>query len=134
MRHFSVLTVSYVPALLMNMINQASVFIKGENKYDLGLTINITIMVVLASIYLSEANSLPETANIKPVELWLLFNLIYNACIIITLVIMQVMLVYFWKSFFICLNAENWWLWRRFCYSNRGNKWQEENFLSLQKY
>jgi len=73
----------------MNTINQASVFIKGENKYDLSLTINITIMMVLASIYLSVSSSLPETAQIKPVELWLLFNLIYNFCLIITLVIMQ---------------------------------------------
>ena len=88
--HFSVLTVSYVPSFLMYTINQASVFIKGENKYDLSLTINITIMMVLASIYLSVSNSLPETANIKPVEIWLLFNLIYNFCLIITLVIMQV--------------------------------------------
>ena len=87
------LTVSYVPAFLMNTINQASVFIKGENKYDLSLTINITIMMVLASIYLSVSNSLPETANIKPVELWLLFNLIYNFCLIITLVIMQVTVI-----------------------------------------
>ena len=96
----------------MNMINQASVFIKGENKYDLGLTINITIMVVLASIYLSEANSLPETANIKPVEQWLLFNLIYNACIIITLVLMQVYDISIFKSLFIGLifiNLEIWW-------------------------
>ena len=91
--HFSVLTVSYVPSLLMNTINQASVFIKGENKYDLSLTINITIMMVLASIYLSVSNSLPETANIKPVELWLLLNLIYNFCLIITLVIMQVTVI-----------------------------------------
>ena len=91
--HFSVLTVSYVPAFLMNTINQASVFIKGESKYDLSLTINITIMMVLASIYLSVSNSLPETANIKPVELWLLFNLIYNFCLIITLVIMQVTVI-----------------------------------------
>ena len=93
-KHFSVLTVSYVPSLLMNTINQASVFIKGENKYDLSLTINITIMMVLASIYLSVSSSLPETANIKPVEIWLLFNLIYNFCLIITLVIMQVNISY----------------------------------------
>ena len=89
----SVLTVSYVPSLLMNIINQASVYIKGENKYDLSLTINITIMMVLASIYLSVSDSLPETAQIKPVEIWLLFNLIYNFCLIITLVIMQVRLM-----------------------------------------
>ena len=94
LKHSSVLTVSYVPSLLMNTINQASVFIKGENKYDLSLTINITIMMVLASIYLSVSSSLPETANIKPVELWLLFNLIYNFCLIIALVIMQVFLIY----------------------------------------
>ena len=93
-KYFSVLTVSYVPSLLMNTINQASVFIKGENKYDLSLTINITIMMVLASIYLSVSSSLPETANIKPVEIWLLFNLIYNFCLIITLVIMQVNISY----------------------------------------
>ena len=85
---------SYVPSLLMNTINQASVFIKGENKYDLSLTINITIMMVLASIYLSVSSSLPETANIKPVELWLLFNLIYNFCLIIALVTMQVFLIF----------------------------------------
>ena len=98
--HFSLLTVSYVPSLLMNTINQASVFIKGENKYDLSLTINITIMMVLASIYLSVSNSLPVTAKIKPVELWLLFNLIYNFCLIITLVIMQVIVIN-------CLNHHN---------------------------
>ena len=73
-------------------------FIKGDNKYDLSLTINITIMMVLASIYLSVSSSLPETANIKPVELWLLFNLIYNFCLIITLVIMQVFLIYIFIS------------------------------------
>ena len=87
----------------MNMINQASVFIRGRNRYDLSLTINITIMMVLASIYLSEANSLPDTANIKPVEQWLLFNLIYNFCLIITLVIMQVSYPCFCIIYSLCL-------------------------------
>ena len=90
----------------MNMINQASVFIRGRNRYDLSLTINITIMMVLASIYLSEANSLPDTANIKPVEQWLLFNLIYNFCLIITLVIMQVSYPCFCIIYSLCLYRE----------------------------
>ena len=85
--------VNFLPSLLMNLINQASVYIKGDNKYDMVLTVNVTIMMVLASIYLSVSSSLPETANIKPVELWLLFNLVYNFCLIIALIVMQVSLI-----------------------------------------
>ena len=32
------------------MFNQASVYLKGESKYDLIITVNISIMMVLASI------------------------------------------------------------------------------------
>ena len=46
---------------------------------------------VLSSIYLSVANSLPSTPSIKPVEWWLLFNLIYPFLIIVTSVLMQVL-------------------------------------------
>ena len=45
---------------------------------------------VLSSIYLSVANSLPSTPAIKPVEWWLLFNLVYPFLIIVTSVLMQV--------------------------------------------
>ena len=86
----SVMIVNFLPSLLMNLINQASVYIKGDNKYDMVLTVNVTIMMVLASIYLSAATNLPTTPNIKPVEVWLLFNLVYNFSIIIISVLMQV--------------------------------------------
>ena len=86
----SVITVSFLPPLLMNIINQASVYLKGESKYDLIITVNITIMMVLASVYLSVSSSLPNTPNIKPVELWLLFNLTYPFFVIIVTVIIQV--------------------------------------------
>ena len=74
----------------MNIINQASVYLKGESKYDLIITVNITIMMVLASVYLSVSSSLPNTPNIKPVELWLLFNLTYPFFVIIVTVVIQV--------------------------------------------
>ena len=85
--------VNFLPSLLMNLINQASVYIKGDNKYDMVLTVNVTIMMVLASIYLSAATNLPTTPNIKPVEIWLLFNLVYNFSIIMISVLMQVRFV-----------------------------------------
>ena len=46
--------------------------------------------MVLASVYLSVSASLPSTANIKPVEWWLLFNLAFPLLVIIVNVILQV--------------------------------------------
>ena len=47
-------------------------------------------MMVLASVYLSVSSSLPSTASIKPVEVWLLVNLFYPLQVILTNVILQV--------------------------------------------
>ena len=33
--------VTYLPTILMNMINQATNYIEGENKYDLIITVNM---------------------------------------------------------------------------------------------
>ena len=84
--------VTYLPTILMNLINQAANYITGEDKYSMIYTINITCMMVLASIYLSVSSSLPSTASIKPVEVWLLVNLFYPLQVILTNVILQVSL------------------------------------------
>ena len=81
---------TYLPTILMNIVNQATNYITGDTKYDLIYTINITCMMVLASVYLSVSSSLPSTANIKPVEVWLLFNLAYPVLVILVNVLLQV--------------------------------------------
>ena len=86
----SVVMVTYVPSVLMNIINQATNFITGEEKFSLIYTINITCMMVLASVYLSVSSSLPTTPNIKPVEVWLLFNLAYPFLVILINICLQV--------------------------------------------
>merc|ERR1712062_642801 len=85
----SILIQSFLPSFLMNIINQASVYLRGESKYDLIITVNITIMMVLASIYLSVSTSLSSTPRMKPVEIWLLFNLIYPFLVILINIIVQ---------------------------------------------
>ena len=52
----------------------------------------MTSMMVLASIYLSVSSSLPSSPNIKPVEIWLLFNLAYPFLVIIVNVLLQVLI------------------------------------------
>ena len=86
--------VTYLPTILMNTINQATNYITGDTKYDMIYTINITCMMVLASIYLSVSASLPVTADIKPVEVWLIFNLAYPFITILVNVLMQVVSSY----------------------------------------
>ena len=88
----SILLVTYVPTALMNIINQAINYIQVEEKHDLIITVNITCMMVLASVYLSVSTSLPNTQSIKPVEIWLLFNLAYPFLVIIANIIKQVAL------------------------------------------
>ena len=82
--------VTYLPTLLINMINQATNYIKGADKYSMIYKINTTCMMVLASIYLYVSGSLPTTSAIKPVEIWLIFNLIYPCFIILSNVLLQV--------------------------------------------
>ena len=86
----SIFMVTYLPTILMNMINQATNYITGEDKYSLIYTINITCMMVLASIYLSVSASLPTTSDIKPIEVWLIFNLAFPFVTILINVILQV--------------------------------------------
>ena len=52
-------------------------------------------MMVLASVYLAVSASLPSTANIKPVEVWLLFNLAYPVLVILVNVLLQVRMAFF---------------------------------------
>ena len=83
---------NYIPALLMNIINQATNYISGggESRYEFIITVNMTSMVVLATIYMSVSMSLPNTPDIKPVEVWLFFSIAYPFWVIITNVVMQV--------------------------------------------
>ena len=86
----SVFLVTYLPTILMNFINQATNYLETESKCDLVITVNVTCMMVLASVYLSVSTSLPSTPTIKPVEVWLLFNLAYPFLVIITNILLQV--------------------------------------------
>ena len=89
----NIVMVTYLPTILMNIINQATNYITGEDKFSLIYTINITCMMVLASVYLSVSVSLPSTSDIKPVEIWLLFNLAYPFLVIFVNVLLQVTLL-----------------------------------------
>ena len=84
----SIFTVTYLPTILMNLVNQATNY--SKNNYDLVMTVNITCMMVLASVYISVSSSLPLTAGMKYIEVWLLFNLAYPVMVIVVNIFCQV--------------------------------------------
>ena len=81
------------------MINQATNYFTGDDKYSLIITVNITCMMVLASVYLSVSASLPPTSDIKPVEVWLLFNLAYPFLVILVNVVIQVEILKYFPNY-----------------------------------
>ena len=120
---FSIFMATYLPTILLNIINQeswlkkllklnckhmqATNYVQGDLKYDMILTLNITSLMVLTSIYLSVSASLPNTSVIKPIEEWLLFNLTYPFMVILVNIAMQVYIVQK-MNLFKCLNFSLW--------------------------
>ena len=90
----SIFLVTYLPTILMNIINQATVYVGSPGNCEFITTVNVTCMMVLASVYISVSTSLPLTASIKPVDIWLLFNLGYPFMVIIVTIIHQVEIVF----------------------------------------
>ena len=73
----NIILVTYLPTILMNIINQATNYFVGDEFFGDVIAVNITCMMVLSSIYIAVSGSLPATSSIKYVEIWLLFSLIY---------------------------------------------------------
>ena len=69
----TVLTV-YVPTVLLNIIGHSTNYFK-DFFFEAVVTINLTCMLVLVTLFISVSDSLPKTSYIKMVDFWLIFNL-----------------------------------------------------------
>ena len=69
----TILTV-YVPTVLLNIIGHSTNFFK-EFFFEAVVTINLTVMLVLVTLFISVADRLPKTSYIKMMDYWLIFNL-----------------------------------------------------------
>ena len=69
------LTTIYIPTILVNIIGHITNYFKPFY-FESAIAVNITVMLVLVSMYISVVASVPVTSYIKMIEIWLLFNLI----------------------------------------------------------
>ena len=61
---------SYFPSLLLTAITFATTFFKPFF-FEAALSVNLTTMLVMTTIFISKMESLPPTSDIKMIDIWL---------------------------------------------------------------
>ena len=63
---------TYLPSLLLMTITFATTFFKPFS-FEAALSVNLTTMLMMTTIFLCKMESLPSTVDIKMVDIWLIF-------------------------------------------------------------
>ena len=67
---------TYFPSLLLMMITYATTFFKPFF-FEAALSVNLTTMLVMTTIFISKMESLPPTSDIKMIDIWLVLCQIF---------------------------------------------------------
>ena len=74
-RLLSIVTTVYLPTILLNIIGHITHYFKPFF-FESALAVNLTVMLVLTSMFIAVVEGLPKTSYMKMVEIWLIFNLL----------------------------------------------------------
>ena len=69
------LLTTYLPTLLLLIVSYATTFFKPVY-FEASLTVNLTIMLVMTTIFTSKIEELPPTSDTKMIDIWLIFCLL----------------------------------------------------------
>ena len=73
-RLVSVITTVYIPSVLLNVIGHVTNYFNPVY-FECMIVVNLTVMLVLTSMFISVKDNLPLTSQFKMIDVWLLFNL-----------------------------------------------------------
>ena len=79
---------TYFPSLLLMMITYATTFFKPFF-FEAALSVNLTTMLVMTTIFMSKMESLPPTSDIKMIDIWLILCQIYPFVEVVLLTAME---------------------------------------------
>ena len=65
----------FIPTFLLNIIGHATNWFKSFF-FEAVVTVNLTVLLVLVTLFISVSASLPTTSYVKMMDLWLIFNLL----------------------------------------------------------
>ena len=69
------LLTTYLPTILLLLISYITIFFDKELFGD-ATQVNLTIMLVMTTIFTSKIEELPPTSDMKMIDIWLIFSLI----------------------------------------------------------
>ena len=84
----SELMTTYFPTLLLTAITFATTFFKPFF-FEAALSVNLTTMLVMTTIFISKMESLPPTSDIKMIDIWLIFCQIFPFVEVVLLTAME---------------------------------------------
>merc|ERR1711928_2105 len=84
----SELMTTYFPTLLLTAITFATTFFKPFF-FEAALSVNLTTMLVMTTIFISKMESLPPTSDIKMIDIWLVLCQIYPFVEVVLLTAME---------------------------------------------
>ena len=65
---------TYLPTIIICIVSFSTNYFKAFF-FEASVTVNLTSLLVLTTLFISVSNSLPKTAYIKMMDIWLIFNL-----------------------------------------------------------
>ena len=69
------LATTYVPSALLIIITTITLYV-GEEHYGVTIMVHLTTMLVMFTLYQSVSDNMPKTANLKLIDIWLLYGII----------------------------------------------------------
>ena len=79
---------TYLPSVLLILITYATTFFKPYY-FEAALSVNLTTMLVMTTIFMTVMQMLPATAYIKMVDIFLIFGQLYPFSEVVLLTIME---------------------------------------------
>ena len=79
---------TYFPSLLLTAITFATTFFKPFF-FEAALSVNLTTMLVMTTIFISKMESLPPTSDIRMIDIWLVFCQLVPFVEVVLLTIME---------------------------------------------
>ena len=64
----------FLPTILLNIIGHTANYFEAFF-FESTISVNLTVMLVLTTMFISVSNQLPKTSYIKMMDVWLIFNL-----------------------------------------------------------
>ena len=82
------LMTTYLPSILLILITYATTFFKAFY-FEAAVTVNLTTMLVMTTIFIAVMDKLPSTAYIKMIDVWLIFGQLIPFSEVVLLTIME---------------------------------------------